>query len=359
MHILIFMTVVSLFLGGLSLLYLYLNFPACRQGWYLVAHLLLTLNIVYSRFLPEWLPSLLVKASSWLSGLAIAGLYYIILLGLLHGLLALLGRLLGFRLPSITAALGLLCVCFFVAFGTYRAFHPVLRTELITTSKLPANTTYRIAFITDVHLGRILGHSYAEGLVQRVNELKPDLVLISGDLLDEKIHYVNEESSLEPFKALTAPAFLGLGNHDYLDQPPLWWQMVEAHGITVLNNRSVIFKNQLKLTGIADFSRDKGTATLDSLKEGNSSYYSILLDHQPRRMEAASKTGYDLYLAGHTHTGQLFPNRLITQKMYQLDYGRKNFGSLTAITNNGYGFWGPPVRTEEAPELVLIELRGK
>jgi predicted MPP superfamily phosphohydrolase len=76
-------------------------------------------------------------------------------------------------------------------------------------------------------------------------------------------------------------------------------------------------------------------------------------------MEAACSAGYDLYVAGHTHTGQLFPNRLVTKKMYKLDYGRKEFGNLTAITSNGYGFWGVPVRTEVAPELVVINLKSK
>ena len=70
-------------------------------------------------------------------------------------------------------------------------------------------------------------------------------------------------------------------------------------------------------------------------------------------------SSYDLYVAGHTHTGQLFPNRLVTKKMYKLDYGRKEFGNLTAITSNGYGFWGVPVRTEVAPELVVINLKSK
>lgn len=76
-------------------------------------------------------------------------------------------------------------------------------------------------------------------------------------------------------------------------------------------------------------------------------------------MLAASRAGYDLYVAGHTHTGQLFPNHYITKRMYPLDFGRSEFGPLTAITSGGYGFWGPPVRTEAAPELVLIELVGK
>ena len=104
---------------------------------------------------------------------------------------------------------------------------------------------------------------------------------------------------------------------------------------------------------------DKSIASLEKLSADNANYYNIVIDHQPRKMEAASSAGYDLYVAGHTHTGQLFPNRLITKKMYRLDYGRKEFGNLTAITSNGYGFWGVPVRTEVAPELVVINLKAK
>ena len=76
-------------------------------------------------------------------------------------------------------------------------------------------------------------------------------------------------------------------------------------------------------------------------------------------MDAAAEAGYDMYLAGHTHTGQMFPNRLVTQRMYKLDYGLARFGDLTAIVSNGYGFWGPPVRTELKPEIVVINLQGK
>ena len=83
------------------------------------------------------------------------------------------------------------------------------------------------------------------------------------------------------------------------------------------------------------------------------------MDHQPRRINEAAKNNYDLYLAGHTHTGQLLPNRQITKRMYALDYGRSKFNKMEAITSNGYGFWGPPVRTEVAPEMIIINLKGK
>ena len=129
----------------------------------------------------------------------------------------------------------------------------------------------------------------------------------------------------------------------------------------VLRDASTVIDGRLKITGLNDFrfSKHKGPKPIQTLAWQNDKYYSVLMDHQPRRMDEAVHLGYDLYLSGHTHTGQLFPNRQITKRMYQLDYGRKEFGKLTAITSAGYGFWGPPVRTEAAPEIVLIELNGK
>ena len=229
------------------------------------------------------------------------------------------------------------------------------------TSKLPAGTSYRLALISDVHLGRILGRSYAEKLVQRINQLEPDAVLIAGDLIDERITYVEEENSLAALAKLNAPkgVYLAFGNHEYIDNPALWHKMVQANGIKVLRDASTVIDGRLKLTGLNDYSRNRDLSSLKALAWENDKYYSILIDHQPRKMETAAAEGYDLYLSGHTHTGQLFPNRQVTKRMYQLDYGRRDFGKLIAITSSGYGFWGPPVRTEAAPEIVLIELNGK
>ena len=76
-------------------------------------------------------------------------------------------------------------------------------------------------------------------------------------------------------------------------------------------------------------------------------------------MDAAAEAGYDMYLAGHTHTGQMFPNRLVTQRMYKLEYGMARFGDLTDVVSNDNGYWGTPVRTELKPEIVVINLQGK
>lgn len=361
MRIVFFVGTVDLVLSTIGYIYYRCNLPLARTLPFGLIYLLLVVNTVASVVLPASTPTFLVKLSAWLEGLWIAFIFYSLLAALLHFLVWLPLRLAGVHLPNAKiASVLLIASCCFIAWGTWRAFHPDLRTEIIETKKLPANIGYKIALLSDLHMGRILGRSYAEELVERVNALNPDLIIIAGDLIDERIYYIEQEDSLNAVAKLQAPlgTYLIFGNHEYFDNPNLWQQMVEASGIKVLRDKYTIIDGRLKLTGLNDFLRYRSDDIIYALAEKNEQFYSILVDHQPRKMLVAQDAGYDLYLSGHTHTGQLFPNRQVTKRMYLLDYGRKEFGSLTAITSNGYGFWGPPVRTEVAPEIVLIELKG-
>lgn len=362
MRIMFFIGTVELLLSVIAFLYYRYHLPFGRSAAFSLAYLLLTLNSVFSRPISPFLPHFLVKISAWLDGLWLAFGYYTLIFALIHFIIWLCTKFFSVQLPTAKIACTFLaCTLLFVAWGSYRAFNPVVRTEKILTEKLPPNSSYRIVLVSDIHLGRILGRSYAENLTHSINQLNPDIVLLAGDLLDEKIAYILEENSLAPLEHIQAPKgiFMAFGNHDYLDTPALWQSMVEKQNITVLRDQSIVIDKKIKITGLNDFSRNRSLESLLQLSSDNEKYYSILIDHQPRKMMAASRAGYDLYLAGHTHTGQLFPNRHITKRMYPLDFGRSECGQLTAITSGGYGFWGPPVRTEAAPELVLIELVGK
>ncbi len=361
MHIIIFISTVNILMLLITYFYYRQNLSFARGWSFALYYLFFAINNILSRILPESLPAIITRWSAWLGGIWMAFAYYSLILAFLHLLLWTLAKCIGKKLPSKKIALaGMLCIACFITFGMIRAYNPIIRTEAINTNKLAHGENYKIVFLSDLHLGRILGRSYSERLVERVNQLNPDIVLIAGDVLDEKQSYVRQDASLFPFTQLNAPkgVYMAYGNHDYLDNPSIWQAELTKHHINVLRNSSVIINKQLKITGLEDYSKEKDITSLEQLSIDNSKYYSIILDHQPRRMVNASAAGYDLYLAGHTHTGQLFPNRLITKKMYLLDYGSANFGNLTAITNNGYGFWGTPIRTEEAPEIVVIDLIG-
>ena len=324
MRIFLFVGTIDALMSIIGYMYYRHYLPFGRTLTFGLIYLLMALGTAISVILPQGTPHFLLKLTAWIEGLWIAFCYYTLLLAIIHLLCLLFSKLGGWQLPSAKISIiGLAFICCFITWGSWRAFHPTVR------------------------------------LAARINEQKPDFVIVSGDMLDERIFYVEEEDTLSALAQIKAPVYMAFGNHDYLDEPLRWQQMLTDKGFYILRNTDTIIDNKIKITGIDDYSKNRTNNQLINLSSQNEDYYSILLDHQPRRMDAAAAAGYDLYLAGHTHTGQLFPNRLVTKKMYKLDYGRTNFGNLTAITNNGYGFWGPPVRTEIAPEMVVLELRGK
>lgn len=362
MSILLLAAIVDILLSVISYFYYRKTLKPAYPKIFTVLFLILTFLAWYSFILPAHWPFWLLQLISLIAGFWLAFTFYSVILALLHLITLLAGKSWHRQLPGKSFAIcGLIIVIAFMAWGNYRAFHPNIRTEKITTTKLSPNTHYKIVLLSDLHLGQILGAYYVNHLVQYVQSLHPDVIVIAGDVMDKKIDYVVAGRSLQALKKLQAPlgTYIAFGNHDYFDMPFQWQLLLQQQGFVILRDQAVIVDKNLKITGLNDFSQNKRINSLNRLAIANENYYSILLDHQPRKTLAARDAGYDLYLSGHTHTGQLFPLRLITKNMYLLDYGRKDMGSFTAVTTSGYGFWGPPLRTEAAPEIVVLEIIGK
>ncbi|MHC1718822.1 MAG: metallophosphoesterase [Acidaminococcaceae bacterium] len=241
--------------------------------------------------------------------------------------------------------------------GTFEAYNPVVRHEIITTKKITA--PIRIVLVSDLHLGTFLGKEYCEKMVERINAETPDLILIAGDIVDDRYAIVKRQTSMEPLAKLKSKSGVAavLGNHDYFDsRTDEEVGDLKNLGISVLINESKTF-NEVYVVGLKDFSKDQSVDNLGNFALDHNNKYLILLDHQPRRIIEASDEGYDLYLAGHTHGGAFFPNELFTSIIHKLDYGRKNFSDMTAIVTSGYGFFGIPVRLGVNPEYVVIDLK--
>lgn len=343
--------------------------PVLHTKAWLIAVLFLTLSYIFSHsnlsldnsFLP------VVKIISWLGNFWLAFVFYSMLLMIVHGIFRLMFKF-SFNsfMPAgkfpFTAPLIAVCAVLIlglISWGSYRAFSPVVRHEVITTAKPIAQDT-KIVLISDLHLGHILDENYSRQLVERVNAQNPDLILIAGDVVDEHLQDTINNGSLMQLQNLKAPLGIygALGNHDYLGgtQTELV-SILQSQNINILQNESTLLNNNIKIVGLPDYSIYKDTASIDKLAAGNDKYFNIIIDHQPRKIMEAADAGYDLMVSGHTHTGQMYPLRLITKNMYLLDYGRKEFDNLTAIVSNGYGFWGPPVRIGPPPEIVVIDLQ--
>ncbi len=360
-RILYFLGTIDLLLTIIGYIYYRYNFIYGKTWWFGLLYLVFSINMLATFLLPTGTPHFIMKLSELMEGLYIAFGFYTILLVVTHLVIWIISKIIGWNLPShIFTNIGLAAIIAVIGIGAYRALHPIIRNEVITTNKLEYDAKYKVILLTDVHLSRFLDREYADKLVSRINEQQADIVVIAGDLINERISYVEETDAIGAFKNVKTKkgTYLAFGNHDYIDNPSLWQKIVEANNIQVLRDEEIIIDEKIKITGLNDFSRNRDVQSLVRLAEKNNLYYNIILDHQPRKMDAAATAGYDLYLAGHTHTGQMWPLRQITERMYKLDFGRKDFGKMTAITSSGYGFWGPPVRTEEKPEMVVIEIRG-
>jgi predicted MPP superfamily phosphohydrolase len=212
-------------------------------------------------------------------------------------------------------------------------------------------------WISDIHLGAVRRYGFAKDITDRVQQLKPDVVFIGGDLFDGGT--VDLNGFMEPFSRLSAPdgIYFITGNHEEFFDHVQYLEAVRQAGITVLNNEMVNLKG-LQIIGV-DYRDSQNRQKYEMILKGikiNSNLPAILLKHSPTNLDIANKKGIALQLSGHTHKGQIFPINFITGLVYHgYDYGFKNFRDSKIYTSSGVGTWGPPMRVGNIPEIVVIK----
>jgi hypothetical protein len=267
------------------------------------------------------------------------------------------------------------------AYGFWNAFHPIVRPIEISLDDLPNQWRGRmIVHLSDLHLGHFHGPASMERLAERVNALRPDLVLITGDLFDGMTDGMPEFEA--PLKRLTARygVFFVTGNHEVYAGLQRCLDLVARTGIQVLLNE-VVAVDGLHLIGVAypgvrDRSEIRGLDRIPAAASGRRSC--ILMFHTPTdiRYDATRDRrtatyfhpdtsfaltrdlGVSLQLSGHSHHGQIFPFGFLTRWIYSgYDYGLHREGNFVLYTSSGVGTWGPPMRTGTSPEIAAITLR--
>lgn len=241
--------------------------------------------------------------------------------------------------------------------------------EVTVTAPRAQTGHMRIALISDIHLGTVWGAGRVQDIVRRINELEPDVVLISGDLLDDGTGSLHgKEEIQQAFQGLksTYGTYACLGNHDsgfgkhY--NPEETEAFLEGCGIRVLTDEKVLLGDQVLLIGRWDASMQVERKTAAELVDGQTELPIVMLDHQPPARykdwwKEADRAGVDLVLSGHTHDGQIFPGCLITRMISTCSYGCWKGKNLQAVVTSGVGTWGPTVRIGTKSEIVLIDLR--
>lgn len=243
-------------------------------------------------------------------------------------------------------------------YGSYNASNPVPVYYKIQLDKAAKEPSMRIVLISDMHLGRINDAVLTKKASDIINDLKPDIVFLAGDTIDSDLNSVIRKDSLAGFESLNVKygIYAILGNHEYIGQNgELAVRYMESKKIKMLIDEGAELSNGVYVYGRDDFSKSRDKKRLPHIKDKPF----IVVDHQPRRIKEASDAGAVMMLSGHTHRGQMFPNNLITKRMYEIDYGHKSIDGIDVIVSSGLGTWGPPVRIGSRSEVVCIDVSFK
>ncbi|WP_433263465.1 metallophosphoesterase [Actinosynnema sp. CS-041913] len=251
-----------------------------------------------------------------------------------------------------------------VGYGATQALgDPVVKRVPVTLGKLdPRLAGYRIAVVSDIHLGPLLGRSHTERIVRMINEQQVDLVAIVGDLVDGTVEELGEAAA--PLRDLvsTHGAFFVTGNHEYYSGAEPWLAELDRLDVHPLRNERLRIERAgaaFDLAGVNDVTGANfadGPDFARALDGRDRSDPVVLLAHQPVQVREAAKHGVDLQLSGHTHGGQMFPFHLAVGLQQPVRSGLATIDGTQVYTSNGAGFWGPPVRVGAPPDITLVEL---
>ncbi|NOU97215.1 metallophosphoesterase [Paenibacillus sp. LMG 31456] len=318
-----------------------------------------------SRFLPYGLSSFL----KWIGAYWLAIMLFTFVMLPFADLTAWVMALLAVEKTVYIPFLGLVMILILLVLmirGSWNARNPVIRQYEITIPKSAGGRKeLRIAVASDLHLGTIVGNKQLQVLVEKMNELKPDLILLPGDIIDDDIKPFIRQDMGSIMKQLKSRLgiYAVLGNHEYIGgHINEFVSQMSAIGIEVLLDRSVLIENSFYVIGRKDKAVERfgsdGRMDLETLlTDVDKSLPMILMDHQPYGLDKAAAAGVDVMLSGHTHRGQMTPNHYITSRIFELDWGYLKKGDLHAIVSSGYGTWGPPIRIGSRSEIIELVVR--
>ncbi len=232
----------------------------------------------------------------------------------------------------------------------------------VPLARLPgAASGYRIVQLTDVHVGPTIGREFLEGVVRQANSLAPDLVVITGDLVDGTVTQL--APLVEPLRELVARdgVFFVTGNHEYYSGADAWIAHLRALGIRVLRNERVSVRGLFDLAGVDDHSAARmlphhGQDVARAAAGRDPSRPLVLLAHQPKAFAEARAAGVDLQISGHVHGGQMVPFNWLALLDQPFVRGLHRVGDTWIYVSTGTGYWGPPMRVGTRAEITHVEL---
>jgi predicted MPP superfamily phosphohydrolase len=241
----------------------------------------------------------------------------------------------------------------------------VIKIDIPLDNLPPAFDGFKIAQISDLHAGSTINGNYIKNIVDMVNELKPDLIALTGDIIEGSVKDLQADVSQLSMLQADYGRYLITGNHEYYWDAAGWIKEFKKYGLHVLLNEHVTLKRnseEIILAGVTDYSTlhmssEHASSPEKALKNVSQDKTKILLAHQPATYRMAQEAGADLMLSGHTHGGQYFPFNLFIRFFQKYYKGLSRYKNMQIYVNRGTGYWGPPLRTFVPSEITLITLR--
>ncbi|GAB2860941.1 metallophosphoesterase [Streptomyces deserti] len=250
-----------------------------------------------------------------------------------------------------------------VGYGTYGVLSgPKVKRVTVPLAKLPrAAHGYRIAVVSDIHLGPVLGRGFAQQVVDKINATQPDLIAVVGDLVDGSVKDLGPAAA--PLAQLRARhgSYFVTGNHEYFSGAEQWVEEVRRLGLRPLENARTELPH-FDLAGVNDVAGEEegqGPDFARALGDRDRARACVLLAHQPVQIHEAVEHGVDLQLSGHTHGGQLWPGNLIASAANPTLAGLERYGDTQLYVSRGAGAWGPPTRVGAPSDITVIELASR
>jgi len=356
---------------------LFSHIPFINSKIYWILFSIIAASYIVTTLLPSFMPEVLSTKLSIIGSYWMAIMFYLILLLPIIDLIRVINRKIVIIPRSLSGnynvsliVMGILVAFIFgvMIYGTWSARSVIVTKYDLNVYKASGNLdTLKVIMVSDIHLGIMVDNNRLTDMVNKINDLKPDIVLIPGDIIDSSIEPFVKENMSDNFKRIKSKygVYASLGNHDGMgSNVDDVVKKFENAGITVLRDNSILINDSFYVIGRQDPSLERATKVkrkdLLSLVNGlDKSKSFLLMDHQPANLSEPENLGIDLQVSGHTHRGQIFPANIITNKIFEIDYGYLKKNNSQFIVSSGYGTWGPPIRIGSRSEIVEINLKFK
>ncbi|GAA3769288.1 metallophosphoesterase [Streptomyces chiangmaiensis] len=250
-----------------------------------------------------------------------------------------------------------------VGYGTYGVLRgPAVKRVTVPLARLPRSAHgFRIAVVSDIHLGPVLGRGFAQRVVDTINSTQPDLIAVVGDLVDGSVKDLGPAAA--PLSRLRARhgSYFVTGNHEYFSGADQWVEEVRRLGLHPLENARTELP-AFDLAGVNDLageSEGEGPDFAKALGGRDTSRAVVLLAHQPLQIHEAVRHHVDLQLSGHTHGGQLWPGNFVAAAANPTLAGLDRYGDTQLYVSRGAGAWGPPTRVGAPSDITIVQLASK